>query len=122
MVKVYVLNSLVTPLPQNVKDGLFYVRKVSPKEFKRKFWEMIYEGHTVVSAVGHSATAEFLSELLGYPIEMRRRAIHYARGDIGFVVKLNGRKLSSDPTRQLREIRDQFEAKKVSFYIVERLL
>lgn len=45
----------------------------------------------IQSAVGHQATAELLSVLLDYPVEMNRMEFKQSVGDVGLVFKLNGR-------------------------------
>lgn len=46
--------------------------------------------HPYQSAIGHSATAEILSELLGVPVSVNR--IQYIQGDeVAIVFKLRGR-------------------------------
>ncbi|WP_343577752.1 YddF family protein [Mycobacterium sp.] len=45
-------------------------------------------GHEFVSAVGHPATAEFLSQILGVPIPTSRMAIRMAPGDSAIVFRI----------------------------------
>ena len=47
---------------------------------------LLAEGH--ISAIGHAATAELLSQLLGQPIEHARIAIRMAPGDRALVMRL----------------------------------
>jgi hypothetical protein len=96
MGKVYVLNS-----PIITGWGVFSFRPVTPQEAK----QVLAEGFT--SAIGHEATAQALSKLLGMAIPVNRVAIQMEPGDKAIVFRLlkrieEGRVLSS--IQELEEV------------------
>ena len=48
-------------------------------------------GHSVVSAIGHSATAELLSQILGQAVEVNRTRAELKPGDSALVLRLTQR-------------------------------
>jgi len=72
---VYVLNG---PILTNF--GLYTYRKISIQKAKK-----ILQSNRFVSAIGHQATAVFLSQLLGVKIDFNRTAIKMKSGDIAIV-------------------------------------
>jgi hypothetical protein len=90
------------------------VRQLSLEEVKA----LLKEGYT--SAVGHQATAEVISALLGLPVEANRVAITLSPGDrvVVFQIKMRleeGRILSEE------EVRSLYEQGLTSFALVEVL-
>lgn len=69
-----------------------------------------------ISAIGHEATAEIMSELLGFNIPMSRIQFHQEVGQIAIVFKLNERPSEG-------EILNREQVKKIgySLKIMERL-
>jgi hypothetical protein len=92
---VYVLNTPVLP-----NYGEYRFTRISVKEAK----DLLNGGF--VSAVGHKATAEILSSILGINIPENRVAISLEKGDIAVVFKLGvrlpeGKILSAEELREL---------------------
>jgi len=69
-----------------------------------------------ISAIGHKATAEIMSELLGINIPMNRIQFHQEIGQIAVVFKLNERPPEGDILNQL-----ELERIGYSLKIMERL-
>jgi len=74
---VYILNTLVVPINfDEVQEAKVKVKRISVKETKK-----LLEEEKFISAVGHEATARFLSQLLGIKIEANRKTIFMKPGD-----------------------------------------
>jgi len=69
-----------------------------------------------ISAIGHEATAEIMSELLGYQIPMNRIQFHQEVGQIAIVFKLNERPPEGEVLN-----REQVEQIGYGLKIMERL-
>ena len=83
--KVYALNT-----PIITAEGLFRYRKAG----RAQCFSLIstaQEGGVFTSAIGHPATAEVLSNLLGVEIPHNRAPITMAKGDCAVVFKLKKR-------------------------------
>ena len=93
---VYILNTPVLP-----NYGEYRFSKISTEEAKALL------GGGYISAVGHKATAEILSSVLGVEIPENRIAISLEKGDIAIVIKLGvrlpeGKILSAEELRELK--------------------
>ncbi len=88
------------------------VRPVSLEEVKS-----LLQGE-YVSAVGHQATAEVLSTLLGLPVEARRVAITLSPGDRVIVFQL-GVRLEEGRILNEEEVLSLYREGKASFFVVE---
>ena len=73
-----------------------------------------------VSAVGHQATAELLSTLLGLPVEANRVAITMGAGDALVVFQLRIR-LQEGQILSSQEVKSLYDQGLASFYLVEVL-
>lgn len=80
---LYILNSLILPL----KEGEEYTVKAK-QVFLNDVKELLSKGQ-FQSAVGHQATADLLTSVLGVSIPMNRVAVTLTRGDkaLCFVLK-----------------------------------
>jgi len=67
-------------------NGLYSIKDIDVSA-ARKYVEQ----YGMISAIGHAATAEIMSELLGQHIPMNRIQFHQEVGQIGIVFKLNER-------------------------------
>lgn len=83
---IYIMNSLIC-LPDSNR-GVFEVREISREDAILLLQSTV---NTVVSAVGHEATAQVLTELLGIPVTTNRIEVKFRPGDAAIVLKLNGR-------------------------------
>lgn len=83
--KLYFLNSLITPFEG--KEAQFIIKRISAEEAK----EIIKNAKEIVSAIGHSSTAQILSVLLGIQVQTNRIQIYFAPGDEGIVITLKTR-------------------------------
>ena len=103
MTKLYLLNTSIIP---NEGEYSFSRTTVSPE---------LFEGREVVSAIGHASTAEVMTTLLGFNVEVNRIAITMEVGESALVLKLNNR---------LREGKiitaEEMEVIGYAFYILER--
>lgn len=68
------------------------------------------------SAIGHQATADILTELLGVPVPLNRTQYEQAEGDLALVFKLNGR-----PPEGTILSREQIDEMGYSFGVLYRL-
>ena len=82
MTNVTILNTTII-----TSTGRFAVDVVSNDEAKR----LVAEATTVASAIGHQATAEAASLLLGMEVPVNRVQYKQAQGDIALCLKLRGR-------------------------------
>ena len=67
--------------------GMFEFTRISVEQAK----EIIAEAETVESAIGHAATAEIMSELLGFKVEARRIEFFQTTEDAALVFRLKKR-------------------------------
>ena len=80
--KVYLFNnSIITD------EGIYRLKKSSIQEF-RKIWEVAF---IKVSAIGHEATAQIFSKILGEKVEVNRVQAIQKLGEIALVLKMKGR-------------------------------
>ncbi len=67
-------------------NGLYRIEDIDINSAKRYILQ-----NGFVSAIGHEATAEIMSEVLGFNIKMNRIQFHQEVGQIAIVFKLNER-------------------------------
>ncbi len=67
-------------------NGLYRIEDIDIDSAKRYILQ-----NGFVSAIGHEATAEIMSEVLGFNIKMNRIQFHQEVGQIAIVFKLNER-------------------------------
>lgn len=63
----------------------------APLTLQQAQWLVNQPSATVTSAIGHDATAQILSELLGQDVPVNRIQYKQRLGDVAIVFKLNGR-------------------------------
>jgi len=76
--KVYLLNA-----PILTSYGVFHHYKANVN-----FVKNLLKNHEVISAIGHEATANFMSKILNYPIAVNRIKITMQHGDYAIVFRL----------------------------------
>lgn len=81
-------------------DGTFTVETISPDEAR----EIAPDSANVVSAIGHQATAELFSEILGYEVEVNRMRATQKIGQIALVLQLSERPEEGTVLRDVNEI------------------
>jgi hypothetical protein len=79
------MNSPIMP-----NEGVFIYTKLSKEKFVERFKENL-QYYEVVSAIGHEATAKYLSKLLNYPVEVNRTTIEFQDDDMALVIKIKTR-------------------------------
>jgi rRNA maturation protein Rpf1 len=82
--KLYFLNS-----PIITNDGMFQYRQIRIEEAKEI--AQTYINNNCESAIGHEATAQLLSALLGFSIPAERKAISMQVDEAAIVLQLTGR-------------------------------
>lgn len=92
-------------------NGLYRIKDIDIKTAKTYIDEKGF-----VSAIGHAATAEIMSELFGVDIPMNRIQFHQQVGQIAIVFKLNER-----PPEGVLLNRAELQRVGYSFKIMERL-
>ncbi|MGC8483730.1 MAG: STIV orfB116 family protein [Thermodesulfobium sp.] len=101
---IYILNSSIL-----TDFGVYKYSKISQEKAKE-----ILKANTSISAIGHEATAIFLSKLLDADIKCNRIAIAMSPGDIAIVFRLLTRLKEG-------EILDNIPPSSYSLGILERL-
>jgi hypothetical protein len=86
MGKLYLLNAPVMP-----NEGVYIYNVVSKEKFIESFNHHKELGYEVISAIGHQSTADFLTRILGYPVQYNRINIEFKDGDMALVVKIKTR-------------------------------
>ena len=77
--KVYIFNTMIVPCDfESNNEFTVRLKKISKDQAVE-----ILKNNEFVSAVGHQATADVLTEILGVQIPMNRIAVKMERGDIG---------------------------------------
>jgi Domain of unknown function (DUF1874). len=99
---VYIFNSLILPISPQYRKAIAVIQRISADEAKE-----LLKNNTFVSVVGHEATAQLLTQLLGVNIPTNRIAVQLQKGDTGlhFVLKQRlpeGKVLSYDELKALQ--------------------
>ena len=71
--------------------GTFNYQHLSLADAKAFVQEFQQAGKPILSAIGHQATAEFLSALLGFPVAINRIEFHQTTHDVALIFKLKQR-------------------------------
>jgi hypothetical protein len=99
MGKTYLLSSMIIPIPFEYKSAMAVVEEVSVEEARA-----ILEGG-FISAVGHEATARFLSRILGLEVRPSREAVFLHEGDVAIAIqfgeRMQGAELGEDEVEEL---------------------
>lgn len=111
--KIYICNTFTLGMLKN-REGAFRYRRISLEE------AIGYLKEDFESAVGHQATAELLSELLGFEIPVRRVQISLEQGDILIVAQL-GVRLEEGKILSKDELYSLLKDGKLYFVLVEVL-
>jgi hypothetical protein len=95
--KIYILNA-----PVLTSYGRYVFRKITVTKAKK-----ILSSENFVSAVGHEATAKFLTQLLGIDIPFNRIQIKMSKGDKAVVFRLidrlpEGKVLSEEELKRVK--------------------
>jgi len=85
MRKLYLLNAPIMP-----NEGVYIYNTLSKEKFIESF-NRNKEYYEVVSAIGHQSTADLLTKILGYKVEMNRINIEMKDGDMALVVRIKTR-------------------------------
>lgn len=84
---LYILNTLIVPVNFDIcEDVHIHMKRISVEEARE-----LVRAAKVESAVGHEATAEFLSALLGVEIPFQRKSVFLQTGDRALHVFLKQR-------------------------------
>jgi hypothetical protein len=83
--KMYLMNSPVMP-----NEGVYIYTVLSKEKFIERFNEN-KEYYEIVSAIGHEATARYLSKILNYPVEVNRISVEFKDDDMALIVKIKTR-------------------------------
>jgi hypothetical protein len=79
MKKIYVFNTLITPIDfSKFNSASVNFERVSVEDVKA-----ILSSHPFISAIGHEGTAQLLSKILGVQIPANRVSVFLEPGDIG---------------------------------------
>jgi hypothetical protein len=92
-------------------DGEYSCRTISLEECKK----LIQSAPKIISAVGHKATAEIITDLLGIEVTLNRINFHQEAGQQALVFKLNSR-----PPEGIILSRDEIEAFGYQFQLLSR--
>lgn len=83
---VLLLNtSILTGLPFAGEEVTYYITRATPESIA------VLTPADVVSAIGHASSAEAMSEILGFQVEVNRVAYEQRPGQSALVLKLRGR-------------------------------
>lgn len=80
------LNAPVVTAP-----GVFNYETLSPQTARQIIGEFQKSGREIGSAVGHEATAETMTRLLGFPVKFNRTEFNQKTDDIALVLRLHKR-------------------------------
>jgi len=79
---LYVVNTPILSLSEEISEITVRVRKISVEEAKKIL------KNDFVSAVGHEATAKFMTQILQVEIPYNRIYVKYCPGDVAICTKL----------------------------------
>ncbi|RME30644.1 DUF1874 domain-containing protein [Candidatus Parcubacteria bacterium] len=71
--------------------GEFKFERIKLDEARQLIRDFVVEGKEIVSAIGHASTAEILSELFEYPVQVQRVEVEQTPTDVALVFRLKGR-------------------------------
>lgn len=80
------LNAPVVTAP-----GVFNYETISSQTARRLIKEFQEQGREIASAVGHEATAELMTRLLGFPVKFNRTEFNQTTDDVALVLRLHKR-------------------------------
>ena len=85
MGRVYLLSSMIVPVPFEYKSATVTIEEISAEEARR----LLKNGF--ISAVGHEPTARFLSRILGLEVKPSRETIYLNEGDVAIAIQFRER-------------------------------
>ena len=85
MGRVYLLSSMIIPISFEYESATVTIEEVSVEEARA-----ILEGG-FISAVGHEATARFLSKILGIEVRPSREAVYLHEDDVAIAIQFGER-------------------------------
>ena len=85
MGRVYLLSSMIVPIPFEYKSATVTIEEISAEEARR----LLENGF--ISAVGHEPTARFLSRILGLEVKPSRETIYLYEGDVAIAIQFRER-------------------------------
>ena len=85
MGRVYLLSSMIVPVPFEYKSATVTIEEISAEEARR----LLENGF--ISAVGHEPTARFLSRILGLEVKPSRETIYLYEGDMVIAMQFRER-------------------------------
>lgn len=98
-----------------VRQGIYSYKHISPETARR----LIRSGR-FISAIGHSGTADMLSEWAGIHIPTNRISVSLEKGDIALVIKIDTR-LPEGRVLDKREMEEIFRQGKITFGLLTRI-
>ncbi|MGC9086803.1 MAG: STIV orfB116 family protein [Thermoproteota archaeon] len=111
---LYLFNALITPIPQKDAEALVRIKKINPDIAK----QIINTNNgNFVSAIGHPATAQLLSLLLGVEIPTNRVQVFLQPGDGAIALVLKTRL----PEGTVLNSIDQISQIGYDLYFIQRL-
>lgn len=110
---LYLVNSFSLGMLKN-KEGKFSYKQISLQEAQNLVRQEF------ISAVGHQATAELMSTLLGIPVSYNRVEISLSPGDILLVLQLLVR-IEEGKVLSIEDMKELLKEEKIVFYKVEIL-
>jgi hypothetical protein len=84
---LYLFNSLITPIPPSDKEAVVKITRIDINLAK----EVIKVAGGFISAIGHQATAQLLSILLGVQVPTNRIQVFLSPGDQAIALVLKAR-------------------------------
>lgn len=82
--------------------GAYTLRESTQKEFQ-KIWQAT-QAENRISAIGHEATAGIFSVILGEDVPVNRIPAVQEPGDVGLVMKMNGRIMEGTVITDMKEL------------------
>lgn len=77
--------------PVVTASGVFNYEQISPATARKIIGEFQNSGRAIESAVGHEATAEVMTRLLKFPVNINRTEFEQKPDDVALVFRLNKR-------------------------------
>jgi len=113
------LNAPIAPIKDENKCVII-VKRTKDVDYVKKFVDFLKNklGFEVVSAIGHQATAQVLSRILGFEVQAQRISIEFEKGDVAIAFALDFR-LPEGKVLSEEELKHVIDERKFSFYIID---
>lgn len=95
---LFLLNSIITPFKD--QRAVFEIRRIDVNEAKK----IVHAHGQFTSAIGHSASADILSLLLGIPVTVNRIQVFFQPNDEAIAIVLKQRLSEGAVIRSIEEI------------------